>query len=92
MAADPKGRHELTEDLDASGISTDAAAVAGTFTGELDGNGHTIYNLPTSLFGTLSGARIHDLVIEDAAVTVSRSGILANVIQNRQRWNNLVSV
>lgn len=34
------------------------------------------------LFGTLSGARIHDLVIEDAAVTVSRSGILANVIQN----------
>ena len=56
--------------------------MAGTFTGELDGNGHTIYNLPTSLFGTLSGARIHDLVIEDAAVTVSRSGILANVIQN----------
>lgn len=82
MAADPKGRHELTEDLDASGVSTDAAAAAGTFTGELDGNGHTIYNLPTSLFGTLSGARIHDLVIEDAAVTVSRSGILANVIQN----------
>ena len=92
MAEDPKGRHELTEDLDASGISPDAAAVAATFTGELDGNGHTIYNLPTNLFGTLNGAHIHDLVIQDAAVTASRNGILANAIQNRSVIENVFIV
>lgn len=82
MAADPKGSYRLTEDLDASGLSDGAAAVAGTFTGELDGNGYRILNLPTSLFHTLSGAYIHDLVIENAQVTAARSGILANTIQN----------
>lgn len=92
MAEDPKGRHELTADLDASGISPDAAAVAVTFSGELDGNGHTIYNLPTSLFGTLSGADIHDLVIGNASVTASRSGILANVIQNGSVIENVFIV
>ena len=82
MAADPKGSYRLSEDLDASGLSDAAAAVAGTFTGELDGNGYKILNLPTSLFHTLSGAYIHDLVIENAQITTSRTGILANTIQN----------
>lgn len=92
MASDPRGRFELTEDLDASGISADRAAVAGTFAGELDGNGYRIKNLPTALFQTLSGARIHDLVIEDAAVTTSQSGILANVIQNQSLIENVFLV
>ena len=72
MKADPKGKFTLTEDLDASGIQADEAAVAGTFTGELDGNGYRIKNLPTSLFNTLSGARIYDLVIENADITAAR--------------------
>ena len=92
MAKNPKGSFELSEDLDASAVSADTAAVAGTFTGELDGNGFRIRNLPTSLFGTLSGAYIHDLVIEDADVTTRRSGILANVIQNRSRVENVFLV
>ncbi len=92
MAADSKGTFELTEDLDASGISADAPAVAGTFTGELDGNGFRIRNLPTALFGTLSGAHIHDLVIEDAAVTAQRSGILANFIQRQSIVENVFIV
>lgn len=83
MAANPNGRFTLTEDLDASGISANAAAIAGTFTGELDGNGYKILNLPTVLFNRLSGAKIHDLVIENAQITTSHSGILANVIQNQ---------
>ena len=83
MAADPGGKFELTEDLDASDISGDVPAVAGTFTGELDGNGFRIRNLPTSLFQTLSGANIHDLVIEDAQVTGQRGGILADAVLNR---------
>ncbi len=82
MAADPRGSYQLTEDLDASGLSDAAAAVAGTFTGELDGNGYRNLNLPTALFQTLSGAYIHDLVIENAHITVSRAGILANAIQS----------
>ena len=82
----------MTEDLDASGLSGDAAAIAGTFTGELDGNGYKILGLPTSLFQTLSGASIHDLVIENAAITTSRSGILANVIQNQSVIENVFIV
>ena len=89
MASDPKGSFKLTEDLDASGISAERAAVTGTFTGELDGDGYRIKNLPTALFQTLSGAKIHDLVIEDAVVTTSQSGILANVIQNQSVIENV---
>lgn len=89
MASNPKGSFKLTEDLDASGISAERAAVTGTFTGELDGNGYRIKNLPTALFQTLSGAKIHDLVIEDAVVTTSQSGILANVIQNQSVIENV---
>ena len=92
MRADPRGRFMLTEDLDASGISADAPAVTGTFSGELDGNGYRIKNLPAALFQTLSGAKIHDLVIEDAAVTSSQSGILANVIQNQSVIENVFLV
>lgn len=92
MSANPNGSYKLTEDLDASGISTDAPAIAGTFTGELDGNGYKILNLPTSLFNTLSGANIHNLVIEDAQITTSRSGILANVIQNQSTIENVFIV
>ena len=63
MKANPGGSFALTEDLDASGISADEAAAAVTFTGELNGNGYRIRNLPTALFRTLSGARIYDLVM-----------------------------
>lgn len=89
MRTDPRGSFVLTEDLDASGISPDTPAVPGSFSGELDGNGFRIKNLPTALFQTLSGARIHDLVIEDASVTSFQSGILANVIQNQSLIENV---
>lgn len=89
MAADPDGSFRLTQDLDASGISTSAAAVPGTFTGELDGNGYRIVNLPTSLFGTLNGATVHNLVIEDAQITTARNGILANAAQDNTRIENV---
>lgn len=82
MSADPDGSYELTQDLDASGIAADMPAVAGVFTGELNGNGYQIRNLSTSLFGTLSGAKVHDLILENAQITTSRSGILAEAIQN----------
>ena len=92
MAADPKGTFELSEDLDASDISADAPAIAGTFTGELDGNGFRIRNLSTPLFGTLSGAHIHDLVIEDASITAQKSGILSDSIQKQSLVENVFIV
>ena len=93
MADEPKGTFELTEDLDASGIPADAPAIAGTFTGELDGNGFRIRNLPTSMFDTLSGAtHIHDLVIEDASRYRAESGILANSIQRQSLIENVFIV
>lgn len=63
MRTDPRGSFVLTEDLDASGISPDTLAVPGSFSGELDGNGFRIKNLPTALFQTLSGALIEDCYV-----------------------------
>ena len=89
MASNPKGSFELTEDIDASGISDSAAAVPGTFTGELNGNGYRILNLRTSVFDALSNAAVRDLVIENADITTERRGILANTIANRTVIENV---
>ncbi len=80
LSANLKGTFRLDQDLDASRLSDAEAAVLGTFTGELDGNGHRIYNLDRPLFQNLSGAKVHDLVIEDANITKQVKGILANKI------------
>ena len=69
MASDPKGSFELTEDLDASGISADTAAVAVTFSGELDGNGHGITGLKGVLFEKIDGGSVSDLTIEGSRLT-----------------------
>ena len=69
MSSNSTGSFQLNKDLDASRLSDAEAAVLGTFSGELDGNGHRIYNLNRPLFQTLQGAKIHDLVIEDANIT-----------------------
>lgn len=84
MASNLGGTFELTCDLDASGI-TGSYAVAGTFTGTLNGNGHTIYNLPAGLFQKISKGTIRDLVLEDAVVTTNAKGILAGAIDGNAR-------
>ena len=83
MASNLNGKFELTCDLDASGIAASGYAIPGTFTGTLNGNGHTIYNLPTGLFQKLSGANVSNLVLEDARITGNQNGILAGSIENR---------
>lgn len=83
MASDLSGTFELTCDLDASGLSTGSYAIPGTFSGILNGNGHTIYNLPVGLFQKLSRATVTDLVLEDASITVEHKGILAEAIDNQ---------
>ena len=83
VAANLNGTYTLTEDLDASKIPADKAAIVGTFTGKINGNGHKILNLKTSLFQKVSGATIENLVIEDATITSSVKGMLADSIENK---------
>lgn len=83
MADEPKGTFELTEDLDASGIPADAPAIAGTFTGELDGNGHTISGLDAVLFEKTDGASVSNLTIEGTTLTQNtQKGALSNDIRH----------
>lgn len=89
MAADPGGSFELTEDLDAHGLSLNSTAVLGVFSGELNGNGYSILNLQTSLFQTLSGASIKNLVIDNAEITTSLGGILADIIRGGSVIDNV---
>ena len=88
IATNLGGTYTLTEDLDASNISKDKAAILGTFTGKINGNGHKILNLKTSLFQKVSGATIENLVIEDATITSSVKGILADSIENKSVISN----
>ena len=80
MGQDLSGTFELKEDLDASAIPAGKAAVPGTFKGKLIGNGHKILNLHTSLFETVSGGTIENLILEDAQITSGAKGVLANEI------------
>ena len=85
MSSNLRGTFRLEQDLDASRLSDAEAAVLGIFSGELDGNGHTIYNLDRPLFQTLNGAKVHDLVIEDADITKQVKGILAGTISGNSQ-------
>ena len=82
MAKDLKGNYTLDEDLDASDLDSSVVAIAGTFTGKLDGNGHKIINLPVGIFEKLNNATIKNLVIENANVTTSAKAIVAGIIEN----------
>lgn len=73
--------YRLTEDLDFSGMALSGAAISGTFTGKLDGDGHTIRGLTASLFETLDGAEVKNLTLADATVTGdARKGLLCNTL------------
>ena len=83
MSQNLNGNFELTCDLDASEIPTTDYAIPGTFSGTLNGNGHTIYNLPVTLFQKLSRATVTNLVLEDAMITTNHPGILAGSIDGQ---------
>ncbi|MPV36312.1 metallophosphoesterase [Georgenia subflava] len=77
-------KYVLTADLEVSGVS-DWTPIGGLapFTGELDGNGHTISGLTSTRGGliNINNGTVHDLGIVDADVSLDggRVGILANV-------------
>lgn len=61
--------YRLTDDLDFSGTALSGAVVNGTFSGKLDGDGHTIRGLTAPLFETVDGAEVKNLTLADAALT-----------------------
>lgn len=68
MKADPAGTYTLHHDIDASMVKADDELVT-TFTGTLNGNGHKITGLTTTLFGTLSGGKVENLILENISIT-----------------------
>lgn len=87
ISKDPRGNYRLTEDIDASIVSSGTTLIPGEFTGTIDFDGHTIKNLSIPLFHTLKGATIKNLIIQDSKVT---HGIFAEVISNSTVKNVLV--
>lgn len=57
--------------------------VRGTFSGELNGNGHSISGLDAVLFEKMDGASVTDLTITGSNLTAdTQKGALANEIRN----------
>ncbi|TDE12211.1 CehA/McbA family metallohydrolase [Jiangella asiatica] len=82
IANDPAASYQLAADLDLTGQHIDKIGDAEPFTGDLDGDGHTLTGLTTThggLVGVNAGT-IRDLAIVDAdvAIATARGGILAD--------------
>ncbi len=78
MAMRPDGKYKLMADIDLEGIVWSPVGTEGTpFTGVFDGNGYEISNFKAdsdssaSMFGVCDGAKITDLMIIGASVTVN---------------------
>ena len=78
-----KKQYVLEEDLDFSSLAGADFAVPGTFSGELDGNGHTISGLDAVLFEKTDGASVSNLTIEGTTLTQNtQKGALSNDIRH----------
>lgn len=78
-----KKQYVLEADLDFSSSVSSDFAVAGTFSGELVGNGHTISGLDAVLFESMGGASVSDLTIKGTNLANNtQKGALANDIRN----------
>ncbi len=66
------GYYVLTENVDLSEVTW---APTATFAGTLDGNGYKISNLTGSLFKTIGGAKIKNLILDNVAT--KNNGIIA---------------
>jgi hypothetical protein len=77
-----KKRYNLNTDIDLSSVTTESKPIFDvSFTGRINGNGHTISNLNATLFTELNSATIENLNIENGTITGSYAkGILANTI------------
>lgn len=68
IKANPAGNYVLDHNLDASMVQG-ADELIPEFRGTFDGNGHKITGLNTTLFGTISGGTVKNVILENVAIT-----------------------
>jgi len=80
---DPDGSYILGRDVDASGFAS-----LSTFTGTLDGQLHTIYNLSAPLFSTLTGT-VKNVIMDDVNINgTGNTGAIASTANGAARIYN----
>lgn len=72
IKANPSGTFELDHNLDASMVQG-ADELIPEFRGTFNGNGHKITGLNTTLFGTVSGGTVKNVILENVAITKKRA-------------------
>lgn len=80
---DPYGAYILTADVDVSGSTTIA-----NFYGSFDGDYHVITGLDHPIFGTLNGAEVKNVIVDNVSITGETVGAIAGVADNGSRIYN----
>lgn len=80
---DPYGAYILTADVNASGSTTIA-----NFYGSFDGDYHVITGLDHPIFGTLNGAEVKNVIVDNVSITGETVGAIASVADNGSRIYN----
>ena len=92
IKANPAGNYVLDHNLDASMVQG-ADELIENFTGTFDGKGYKITGLNTTLFGTISGGTVKNLILENVAITKrynaqpndNGAGVLADKLEKQAR-------
>lgn len=72
IKANPAGNYVLDHNLDASMVQGTDELIE-NFTGTFDGKGYKITGLNTTLFGTISGGTVKNVILENVAITKKQS-------------------
>lgn len=92
IKANPEGNYVLDHNLDASMVQG-ADELIENFTGTFDGKGYKITGLNTTLFGTISGGTVKNLILENVAITKrynaqpndNGAGVLADKLEKQAK-------
>lgn len=77
------GWYKLTADVDASG-----STIINNFTGRFDGDYHIISGLTHPIFGTLSGAEVKNVLVDNVTISGATVGAIAGEATNASRIYN----
>ena len=92
IKANPAGNYVLDHNLDASMVQG-ADELIENFTGTFDGKGYKITGLNTTLFGTIFGGTVKNVILENVAITKrynaqpndNGAGVLADKLEKQAR-------
>ena len=92
IKANPAGNYVLDHNLDASMVQGTDELIE-NFTGTFDGKGYKITGLNTTLFGTISGGTVKNVILENVAITKrynaqpndNGAGVLADKLEKQAR-------